>query len=278
MHGQSSSHWSQAPSKDGKRVPRKVRIDACHGRLGIQKGTPRWYCVDHPVHSTAVQQIGYQDLRHRNDSQPHPHEAYVRHPRLSGCEAHVPQNSPTSSGSPASSSPRSSSDSQIRCSPLHLTRRYKFVVEAIGGRTSMAGMAIAQETAFADLFEAAFLEESMSLGSMDKASAASSSINLLSLGPKNPTGCELTRQFSTGPGEEAGSICDPCFASNGLLPDMNRVGCLTQTCRSCTLWSRLVCRTRLGSGCTSASLSRGALQNRADHHRCRSACTACRSS
>ncbi|CAK0788013.1 hypothetical protein CVIRNUC_011235 [Coccomyxa viridis] len=60
-------------------------------------------------------------------------------------------------------------------------------------------MAVVQEMAFADLFEAAILEESMSLDSMDEASAASTSINLLSLGPKTSVGCGLTRQFSTGP-------------------------------------------------------------------------------
>ena len=132
--------------------------------------------------------------------------------------------------------------------------------------------------AFADLFEAAILEESMSLDSMDEASAASTSINLLSLGPKTSVGCGLTRQFSTGPGKNLGFIRGPFLASNGLLPDIYREGCLTQTCRSCTLWSRSACRTRRGNGSMSASPSRGALQSRADHHRCRSPCTASRSS
>ena len=154
----------------------------------------------------------------------------------------------------------------------------ELLVEAIGGDTVTGGMAVAQEKAFADLFEAAFLEESMSLDSMDEASAASTSINLLSLGPNTSAGCELTRQFSTGPGEELGSILGPFLASNGLLSDIYRVRCPLQTCRSCTLWSRLACRMRRGNGSMSASPSRGALQSRADHHRCRSPCTAYRSS
>ena len=113
---------------------------------------------------------------------------------------------------------------------------------------------------------------------MDEASAASTSINLLSLGPKTSVGCGLTRQFSTGPGKNPGFIRGPFLASNGLLPDIYREGCRTQTCRSCTLWSRSACRTRRGNGSMSASPSRGALQSRADHHRCRSPCTASRSS
>ena len=127
---------------------------------------------------------------------------------------------------------------QIRRYALLLSTRpdgKNMSVEAVGGDTITGGMAVVQETAFADLFEAAFLEESMSLDLVDEASVASTSINLLSLGPKTSAGCELTRRFSIGPGEELGSIRGPYLASNGLLPDIYRVGCFTQTCRSCTL-------------------------------------------
>lgn len=96
-------------------------------------------------------------------------------------------------------------------------------IEAIGEDTVMGSTAMVQETAFADLFEAAFLEESMSLDPMDEASAASTSINLLSLGPRPSAGCELTRQFLTGPGETSGPIRTSCLASNGLLPNIYRV-------------------------------------------------------
>ena len=85
----------------------------------------------------------------------------------------VSSNNPTTGGSAAGAAPRGSADS------LTSNDHTAMSVEAIGGDSVMGSTAMLQQTAFADHFEAAFLEESMSLDPMDEASAASTFINYL---------------------------------------------------------------------------------------------------